>query len=235
MKMNELQKFENLYREFFNELNSKYNIVVAGAHLYDLNQKKRIHQYLHVADELKKENFIEALNKAFFQIKDRAKFFEIVNIRSKRKRPLLWIRTSFISVFEDLINYRQDQILIPGDMFLNSENLRKKIILKKESLKNILKEKWNDTREKSEWTSFYFYFCHKMIEILNSDISENYRPQFDIFVMLNSILTYNWKYLYFFPTDPPGGFYIHLNQLLEEHDIERYYRKAQEITSEKKL
>jgi len=230
--MGNIEKFNISYKNFFGKINSLHKIIVGGAHLYDIKEKKRIHQYFHVKEELKEDNFFSCLNKAFFEIKDRAKFFEIINLRSQKRKPLLWIRTTLNNIFMELKDLEVDQVLIPENLFLTNDDFVKNVILKNKSMKNNLIKRWHETSNTDEWKSFYSYLCFKLIKILGSDISENYKPQFDIFVMINSIMFYNWKCLYFFPTDPPGGFFVFFKDRLNQEEIESYYKRAQRITDE---
>lgn len=230
--MENIDKFNISYKNFFDKINSSHKIVVGGAHLYDIKEKKRIYQYFHVEEELKKENFFNCLNEAFFKIKDRAKFFEIINLRSQKRKPLLWIKTTLNNIFMELRDLAADQILIPENLFLTNDDFINDVILKSKPMKDNLLKRWNEIMNEDEWKSFYSYLCFKLMKILNSDISENYRPQFDIFVMINSIMFYNWKFLYFFPTDPPGGFFVFFKDRLNQEEIEAYFKRAQDITNE---
>lgn len=233
--MTNIEKFDLFYKTIFKEIDLSHKIIVGGAHLYNLEEKKRLHQYFYVDIEFKKNNLFDSLNEAFFKIEDRAKFFEIINIMSRKKRQLLWKRVSLSCFLHDFNNHEDDYILIPEDIFLKGENFISTCTQEKKNLKDYLKEKWNEIQEKNEWRCFHSYLSLKLMELIESDISKNYKSPFDIFVMINSIMFYDWKFLHFFPTDPPGGFFVILNDALNEKEIEYYYEKAQRITNELSL
>lgn len=214
------------YNPIFNEIDEEYEIELAGAHLCCTEGDKRIFSYFY-PEETAKGEIETLLVDSFFRKEDRAEFFEIINVRSKKKVPMVLVRTNNDEIFNDLTEYKNCEILIPEEVFdLDVERFLKQ---KPKDLHEYIKPRWEEVENTPRWRNFYKYFCAKMKNILDSDVSENYKPAFEIYTLLSSIMFFKWKYCYFFPTDPPGGFFAMVRKRISDTEVQNLYAKATDI------
>jgi len=220
--------FEPLFvsqSDFVNLLLNKDNLNYGAAHLWSYKFNKRIGQYI-FPKEMANSLILKSIKTFFFDKQERAKFFDITNILSQRKQPIINKRGSSTEMKKDK-NWESPEIILPEDVLFPS-SLKPKNYNSEEELIQALKKAHkyvSENANKEELCEFFDYFVKKHKSLLNVDIT-TYQPKEEILKLFPSILLEReWKYLYRFicnlvPHIPAGGYFIQVKKPLSEEQVQ---------------
>ena len=114
--------FEPLFAtnpEFQISLIGENNLDYGAAHLWSYKFNKRIGQYV-FPQEKTQDLIVQSIKAFFFDHPERAKFFDMTNILSKKKQPIINKRGSFDEMQKDK-NFENPEIILPEDVLFPSE------------------------------------------------------------------------------------------------------------------
>ena len=230
MKNYLLQKFTLIFEPLFvndqkfHTLIGKDNLNYGAAHLWSYKFNKRIGQYV-FPKGITQNLIFKSIKTFFFDHQERAKFFDMTNILSIKKQPIIDKRGSFDEMqndkdFENPVIILPEDVLFPKELKPKDYNSQQELIFALNSAyQNIM-----ENADKPRLDAFFKYLSEKYRILLGVDI-KNYQSKTEILKLFPPILLEEgWQYLYRFianlvPDRPSGGYFIRVKNQLKNEQV----------------